>query len=50
MVCSGPGHWAWGLMGLGAWGPGASALGLVAVKVELGFKNASNGFASYGGQ
>ena len=49
--------WAWALGlgtygpgGLGAWGPGASALGLVAVKVELGFKNASNGFASYGGQ
>ena len=53
--------WAWAL-GLGAYGPkgkwagglgpGASAWGLlaVAVKVELGFKNASNCFASFGGQ
>ena len=41
------GDYTWGPGGLG---PGASALGLVAVKVELGFKNASNGFASYGGQ
>ena len=40
--------WAWTL----ALGLEASAWGLlaVAVKVELGFKNASNGFASYGGQ
>ena len=48
--------WAWalglGTYGPGGLGPGASAWGLlaVAVKVELGFKNASNVFASYGGQ
>ena len=41
-----------GSQGAGGLGPGASALGLlaVAVKVGLGFKNASNRFASYGGQ
>ena len=33
VVCSGPGHWTWG--------PRASSWGHLAVKVELGFKNAS---------
>ena len=57
VVCSGPGHWAWRSRGLGAWrsrglGLGASAWGLLAVtvKVKLGCKNASNCFASIGGQ